>query len=282
MSSFTILFEGLICHVGTADAKTHAVMVVDPKGRHKPSLQLNAETPPIDLFKGDRITFSTGQGAAGTTANFQDRVPSLRPLIPSGYTIESKVFHAIPDPADNALAYIIFPDGVLDAPEVAFRPIDFDGPDELFLFKKCVAKGVRFTADAQATLKIEFGGYARKTLPLVDTDVVRIRNISDGTEGHFDLYKGLTTSPVIGAVHADINRQCKAKPDFDEGETLFPDKNDALIAGALKRGELSAAGATIGARRLLAADSSTASQADAVAIDVLTVPHAECSNSNWP
>jgi hypothetical protein len=99
---------------------------------------------PIELFKGDTILFSTGQGVARTTANFKNRVPGIRRLLATGYDIRPKVFSASHDPADSALAYVIFPNGELDAPEVAYRPLDFEGANKLFLDKQCVAKGVKF------------------------------------------------------------------------------------------------------------------------------------------
>lgn len=282
---FTMLFEGLICHIGPdADQKTHAALVSDPD-THKAMLKYNSDEP-IPLFKGDRIVFDTGQGTARTTQHFKERVPSLQPLIPGGYTIESKVLGAVSDPIDKALAYILFPDGELDAPEVAFRPIDFVGPNDLFLTKRCVAKGVRFKADANATLSIIFSGSVRKSYTLTDADVIRIRNVSSGAEGHFHLYRGLTTSPVFGAAKADENRRCKPEKDFDEGSTLFPDKTEALIEGARQRQELSGAWTRTETGKLQAQyspdDPTTSQDADANKIEILTVPHAECSNSNWP
>ncbi len=287
--AFTILFEGLICHVGPdADQKRHAALVSD-KPTHAATFQLNGRTP-IELFKGDRIVFSTGQGTATTTADFKNRVPSLQQLLPAGASIDPRVFGAIHDPADGALAFVIFPDGQLDAPEVAFRPLDFEGANGLFITKRCVAKGVRFAAAANASVSIMYGGSARETFALGDTDVIRIKNVSDGVEGHFDLYKLLTTSTRLGNAKADTTRRCKPEPDFDERDSLFTIKADALVEGALRRGEIIKLPPTSEgseqrqayARAEGSPDDPTSSQDPRDVLETLSAPHAECSNSNWP
>jgi hypothetical protein len=165
----------------------------------------------------------------------------------------------------------------------------------------------KFAADANAQLTIMYAGSPRATFPLSDTDVVRIKNISNGVEGHFELYKGLTTSPAFGTATADFVRRCKPEPDFDERDSLFPDKTDALIEGALQRGEISAPPGTNDRRtqhvpaamRMTSGTAQEATKDDTesptdnsandstVASDDdvlrgLSVPHAECSNSNWP
>jgi hypothetical protein len=265
MMPFTIRFEGLICHISQDEAqpdkKSHAALIADPL-THTPTLQIS-NLPPMVLDDGDTITFSTGAGTAVASDLFMQRVPHLRPLTPDDKTIQPKVLNHEHDAADKVLAFVIFPDGALDAPETAEHPVQFLKPNGHFHAKHCVSSGVLFTSAADAQLRVIRQGVPQDPIDLPSGTQLRIFNISDGLEGHFGLYAGITTSTTIGDATADTLATCPPLGGLPAGAVVFSAKRDALITGAMTRAKLS---------------SSTAEKP----VRPLTAPHAECTNSNWP
>jgi hypothetical protein len=272
--AFTIRFEGLICHVGMeADPghKLHAVLISDV-GTHVPLLKVNGAEKP-QLKPGDTIKFSTGPGSARTTQLFKDRVQGLKELLPAG-TIHATVLGATHDGgANGALAYVIFPNGQLDAPEFANEPLQF-ALDGVFLKKRCVARGVTFTSDVDATeLTIENAGGVTH-IPLVPGSDIVITNVSDTGTGHFQLYRNITDAPDMATAEADFSLKCNKNQLNAAAGSRFVIKEQVFAVAAKTRAAYEPTKAS--------SEDTKENKLPTVSATPPNVPHAECSNSNWP
>lgn len=273
--AFTILFEGLICHVGTeADPgnKSHAVLVSDI-GTHVPMLKVNGvEKPP--LKPGDTIKFSTGAGNGRTTQLFKDRVQGLKELLPPGHSIWPTVLvHEHDGGANGALAYVIFPNGSLHAPEFANEPLEF-ALGGVFIKKKCVARGVTFTSDVDAAeLTIENAGVVTP-IPLMAGSNIVITNVSNTGTGHFQLYRNITNAPAMATAKADFSLKCNANQRNAAPGSLFVIKEQVFAVAAKTRAAYKPTKAS--------SEDTKENNPPTVSATPPVVPHAECSNSNWP
>lgn len=252
MATFTIKFEGIICHVGPdADNKTHAVVVDDSD--HKPQVDIPGQT--IPLTDGDTIEFDLDAGPAVTDDDFKALVPSIAGLLAAGSLLPDVETpdHVI---GDGVVAFVMLPGGTLGAPETYKHPADFAFSDDTFVKKHCVSAGVTLTIDdggSDITMTITNGG-TPKPYTIASGSTITISNVSrvPSTAGsHFDLYRGkLTNGSEMALPREDEKLKCKAK----NSAITFTKKVEAMNEVArLKGGPV-----------------------------VPLSPNPDCSNSAWP
>ncbi len=262
MATLKMKLEGLICHVGNANFKTHAVLVHEPE-LHTPSIQIGGMT--LILKRWDTVSFEGPNiGGASPDPLFNRRVPSLRNEIRNG-TIHPKVLNHQPAPAGVA-AYIIYPAGKLSAPQAHPIALKLTLGNATPIIQ-CVATGVTFESDefASETMTIVISHFDdtgqptttdRFTLPS-STEVI-VENVSSAGN-HFHEYLLLTDANLISTVE----QAGDCRESFDDAAPVFTTKLEKERSGLRKAGE-------VGKAQLEALNLATASI------------NPECTNSQWP
>jgi hypothetical protein len=183
---FTVLFSGLIAHIGVDEtAKTHAVLVDDAD--HDPYIAIPAE-PHKQIKKADRITFRVdgvvSAGSAPTSLNvFRKIVPHLSSLMDG--TVIDEVMNR--DDHDNVLSYVRFPDkSRLDVFEAypLMATYKLQGVEK---YSGCVSRVISLVIQANAVDLLLNGQVVGPLSSLIPTF---ISNASDGGF-HFQRYAGL-------------------------------------------------------------------------------------------
>lgn len=256
MATFTIKFEGIICHVGPdADKKTHAAIAHDADHDAK----IKIPTQDITLVDGDTVTFSLAAGPATTDREFKRLVPSLEPLLADG-SILGDVKTPKHVGGDGVVAFVIHPGGTLGAPQTFKHPADYAFSDDTFVKKHCVSAGVTLTIDdggAAVVMTVTNGG-TPKTYTIASGSTITIMNISStGSTGgaHFDLYREkFTNGREIALPREDKKLKCKVKTS----SIKFTEKAEAMKEAA---------------RKVSSLKGEDMDPAD---------PNPDCSNSAWP
>lgn len=268
MANLTIEFEGLICHVGNANVKTHAVLVNE--SIHVSEIDIGTGKS-IRLEQWDTVTFlgPTGSGARFSSGDtFDRRVPKLRNLIRNG-PIHPDVLNARHSHA-AVLAFIIYPAGTLSAPVPHVDQLTFT-PRNGNPFTQCVAKGVQFVSDPFSDTQMTVIVTRRDDLAnvvsatphtIASSTIVKIKNTS-ASGNHFNEFLYLSQGNSI----AKVTRAGTCTEAAAASTTMFTAKmeqeKDALARGqiALSPAELARARARHGNRSSI---------------------NPECTNSQWP
>jgi hypothetical protein len=238
--AFTILFEGLMCHVGPDEfLKDHLAIVHEP-GQHKPAIRISHadlidknDPTTIPLNKRDTVTFENlTAGQARTDALFRTRVPGLKKLIPAGKDLDPKVKGKAHEHA-HVVAYVTYYAGDLSAPVAYKKKIRFDYDDGTSSFKQCVATGVKFTATPTNNVVVIIvtrhrpDGTPTGTPVRVEvraTATIIIENVS-GAGNHFPMYRLLTNAAKMAKATKD-SEDCE-DPDPAATAALFVRKAEA-------------------------------------------------------
>lgn len=284
MAIFTVVFEGLICHVGSsATSKQRSVLVwapsADQKDNHIPLIRLPGGTE-IPLQQHDSITFrNLPTGGADADPEFDRRVPALRRLLnPPNENMKSSVFSGLPDPA--VAATVELPFGSLGAPWRHPRRIRFeftDGDSE----SRCVPQQVCLTAvTASATVEVVIthrlpDGQATgiPTVWIVDANsMITIENLPEKPGGnHFGHFLMLTHARKMATV---VNDETPCGWDALKAAPTEPKTGYAAIA------------ASVSSRKMEVAEEQLEKQKTkgekVTNEEIFANSNPECTNSGWP
>lgn len=224
MPTFTIEFNGLICHIGSKldpAYKSHAVIIDAHDHSHRAYMKLPSGE--VAITDGDVIEFDLGHSRAHVAQSFQDRVPSLEPLSLNGDVLPD-VATAKHRSNDQVLAYVLFPSGTLSGSGFMEHELEFVLPQSGDKKKMCVARKVELTTTSSGpvTMTVTNGKKTRHEL-LPANATIEIWNIEDppSTHGHFKLYRRLIQADDFATVSQGsekcVDRQSRS------AVTAFPD-----------------------------------------------------------
>lgn len=270
MAKLTIHFEGLICHVGTDDVKTHAVLIHEPDA-HTARVRSNGTA--FGLQQWDTVTFEGPRAGRAQVdhGTFDARVPQLSRIIRNGGLI-GDIFNQTHSQA-AVVAYVKYPAGWLSAPQPHQRKLKLTlgGGTPV---TQCIAAGVQFESeefpdDDPVTMVITHHDDTGRIIsvdpfPIDPTQEVMVDNVS-GQGNHFHHFLRLTTANLIAKV-VDSQEPC---PDatMGKGLVLFRSKMEKEQQLILSAGE--ALDPTFRAAALRAHEMSAS-------------VNPECTNSQWP
>src|SRR5690349_5582358 len=258
MAIFTVIFEGLICHVGSSpSAKQRSVLVWapsnNPADNHIPLIWLDDGTK-ISLQQHDSITFrNLPTGGADTDADFGRRVPTLQRLLnPPNENIKSSVFAGAPDPA--VAATVELPFGNLGAPLRHPRRIRFEFPDG-DTESRCVSRQVLLTTiTSSSTVEIVITHRLPDGEPTgiagvwsVDANsTITIENLPEvGGGNHFGHFVILTKASEMATVIED-GTDCGTSPETVDAK---PENAYATIVASISSRKFALAREQVAARK---------------------------------
>ena len=203
---FTVVFEGLMTHVGSMTHKTH-VAVVAAHG-HRAVLEVDDHLH-IELGEGDVISFDLPPGDAAIDNAYQMTVPHLLSLIRDG-SLRDSVLRALPDA--NVAAYLQYPAGVLTVESTYAHPVEYRFDDGGFAAKHCAALRVLFravTTQRFVTIFIERNGVTT-THRVRASSTIRVKNdpAVATSASHFPMYLALTDASRIADAVPDPLSTC--------------------------------------------------------------------------
>lgn len=198
--AFTVIFEGLVCHISTGKnprEKQRAALVNLAPGEAVIDF-VSPSLPRIVLGANTSVSFApSGNGVAETSDAFLARIPSLKKMAQAAPSpaIKTTVRNGSPDPAVNA--YVEYPEGTLTIADIYINPVNFTVGQNL-IDTACIANSAVFTSSAaEGTLNIT--GHPPIALPAGSTIIVR-NGITPASGFKFPQYLALIEPPATIAL----------------------------------------------------------------------------------